>query len=123
MFKKFIIIIVLFCIVVAGLKLFGGRDFRQVSVAWDKYQYNEDLTGLIKDIGVIFSGDKVSRGGLDVAILAERTIYKWTDEFGTVHHSERMPKGVDYEEIRMGDIKIETQKAMDKEEIKRALKN
>ena len=121
MFKKFIIILVLFCIVLAGLQLFGGRDFGQVNDAWDKYQYSEDLSGFVKDLGIIFSGEKINQGGLDVARLANRVMYRWTDEYGTVHNSERMPKVGKFEVIKMGDIKIDTQKALDKEEIKRAL--
>ena len=46
----------------------------------------------------------------------------WTDEQGIVHNSERKPAGVtEYEVIRMGDLKIETQEALSKEEIERQL--
>lgn len=121
MFKKFIIILVLFFLIIAGLQLLGGRDFAQLGDAWDKYQYNDDLSELVKDIGVIFSGEKINQGGLDVARQANRVMYRWTDEYGTVHNSERMPKVEKYEVIRMGDIRIETQKALDKEAIKKAL--
>lgn len=121
MFKKFVLILILFFVVVAGLQLFGGRDFGQVSVAWEKYQYGGDLAGLSEDIMIIFAGDKVNQGGLESAKTAERMMYRWTDELGVVHVSERMPKSGDYEVIRMGDLQIETQKALDKEEIKKAL--
>ena len=123
MLKKFIIILVLFFIVVAGLQIFGSRDFGQISIAWDKYQHGGDLTGLAGDIVIIFAGDKVNQGGLASAKMADRLIYRWTDENGIVHNSERMPKVDNYEVIRMGDLKMETQKAMNKEEIKEALKD
>ncbi len=121
MLKKFIIILVLFFLIVVGLQTFGGRDFGQVSIAWDKYQHGGDISSLSKDIVIIFAGDKVNQGGLDSAKMADRLIYRWTDEFGVVHNSERMPKVKNYEVIRMGDLKMETQQAMDKEEIKQAL--
>ena len=123
MLKKFIVVIVIFGLVVVGLQLFGGRDFGQVPTAWEKYRHGGDLVSLGNDIGIIFAGDKISVGGLATAKLAERLIYRWTDEQGVVHNSERMPNVENYEVIRMGDIKIETQKALDKEEIKKALKN
>jgi len=124
MFKKLIVILVLFFIVVAGLQLFGGRDFTQVTVAWDKYQYGGTLSGLGSDIVTIFTGDKINQGGLSTAKLAERIIYRWTDEQGVVHHSERMPgSGIKYETISMGELNITVQKSLDKEEIKKALNN
>lgn len=123
MLKKFIIILVLFSLILVGLQFFGGRDFTQVPTAWDKYRHGGDLTSLTKDIGIIFSGEKISVGGLATAKLANRVIYRWTDEQGVVHNSERMPSVEDYEVIRMGDLKMETQKALDKEEIKKALNN
>ena len=123
MFKKFIVILILFSVVVAGLQLFGGRDFTQVPTAWDKYQHGGGFTNLIKDVGIIFSGDEISVGGLATAKLADRLIYRWTDENGIVHNSERMPNVEKYEVIRMGDITVETQEALDEEEIKKALQN
>jgi hypothetical protein len=122
MIKKFIVILVLFCVVLVGLQLFGGRDFTQITIAWDKYQHGGDLGGLTTDVGVIFSGEKVSESGLATAKLADRLIYRWTDKQGTVHNSERLPAGIsDYQVIRMGDLTIETQKAMTKEEIEAQL--
>ena len=123
MFKKFIIIVVLFSLILVGLQVFGGRDFGQVPTAWEKYGYSNDLSLLVKDIGIVFSGDKVSVGGLATAQQANRLIYKWKDEHGVVHHSERMPNVENYEVIRMGDMTTQTQKALDKEEIKKALNN
>ena len=121
MLKKFVVILILFVLVVAGLQMFGGRDFGQVSVAWEKYQYSGSLGSLSEDIVIIFGGDKINQGGLESAKTAERMMYRWTDENGLVHVSERMPKQGEYEVIRMGDLQIETQKALDKEEIKKAL--
>jgi len=121
MLKKLAIILILFLLVVAGLQMFGGRDFRQVSVAWDKYQHGGTLTILAGDVVTIFAGDKVNEGDLALAKMADRLIYRWTDELGVVHNSERMPSVKNYEVIRMGDLKLETQKSLDKEEIERAL--
>jgi hypothetical protein len=123
MFKKFIIAIIVFSLIIAGLQLFGGRDFTQVSIAWDKYQHGGDISSFSKDLGIIFSGKKISQGGLATAKLAERLIYKWTDENGIVQHSERKPNVDDYEVIKMGDVTVETQKSLDKEEIEKALNN
>ena len=123
MFKKFIIAVIVFALIVVGLQLFGGRDFTQVPTAWDKYRHGGDIGSLTKDIGIIFSGDKISVGGLATAKLAERLIYRWTDEDGVVQHSERMPNVDNYEVIKMGDITVETQKSLNKEEIDKALKN
>jgi len=121
MIKKLIVILVLFILVIAGLQLFGGRDFGQIGTAWDKYRYSDDLGGLTKDVIIIFSGDQVNTGGLDVAKTEERVMYRWTDERGVVHNSEHPPKTGDYEEIRIGELKIKTQKGMEKEEIDKAL--
>jgi len=123
MLKKFVVILILFIVIVAGLQMFGGRDFGQVSVAWEKYQYGGNLSNLSEDIMVIFAGDKINQGGLESARTAERMMYRWTDEKGLVHVSERMPKDGEFEVIRMGDLKIETQKALDEEEINKALNN
>ncbi len=123
MFKKFLIAIVLFVVILVGLQFFGGRDFTQVPTAWEKYRHGGDIGSFTTDLGIIFSGEKISEGGLATAKLAERLIYKWTDENGVVQHSERMPNVDNYEVIKMGDVSIETQKSLDKEEIDRALKN
>ena len=121
MLKKFAIILVLFALIIAGLQLFGGRDFGQSVAAWEKYEHYGEIGRLLDDIVIIFSGEKISEGGLAIAKLSERLIYRWTDENGIVHNSERMPKVDKYEIIRMGDVSIGTQKAMDKEEIDKAL--
>lgn len=121
MLKKFIVILILFFIIVAGLQIFGGRDFGQVTVAWEKYQYGGTIGDLVSDVGIIFAGDKIKQGGLATSKLANRIIYRWTDENGVVHHSERMPTGVKYETIKMGDVSIEVQESLDKEEIEGAL--
>ena len=121
MLKKFVFILIVFVAIVAGLQLFGDRDFAQVSIAWDKYQHGGNISSLSSDVVDIFAGNKINQGGLDSAKMAERLIYRWTDDQGVVHNSERMPKVANYEVIRMGDLKMETRKAMDKEEIDRAL--
>ena len=39
--------------------------------------------------------------GTSVSVLAgEKIMYKWTDEKGEVHYSERAPKGIEYTRIR-----------------------
>ena len=121
--KRLIFIFILFLLTIAGLQLFGDRDFSQVPIAWDKYQYGGTVSSFSSDIGDIFAGKTISQGGLATAKMSEHIIYRWTDEFGTVHNSERMPKVEKYEVIRMGDLKIETQEALDDEEIKAALNN
>lgn len=122
MLKKFIVILVLLFLVVAGLQLLGGRDFSQISIAWEKYQYKGNLVSFGEDVATIFAGDKIQQGGLATSRMAERLIYRWTDEFGVQHNSERAPKNQDYQVIRMGDT-IDVQKSMDEEEIKKALDN
>jgi len=117
------VILVLFFIIVAGLQLFGGRDFTQVTIAWDKYRHGGDVSGFGQDVVSIFAGDKINQGGLSTAKLADRIIYRWTDEQGVVHHSERMPKGVKFETITMGELSITVQESLDKEEIDKALNN
>ncbi len=120
--KKIIFLTVVFLLVVAGLQLFGDRDFSQVSIAWDKYQHGGTISSLSADISDIFAGKIINEGGLATAKMAEHLIYRWTDEQGVVHHSERAPKDKKYKVIRMGDLSIKTQKALDDEEIKKALK-
>ena len=121
--KRLIFIFIVFLLTVAGLQLFGDRDFTQVTIAWDKYQYGGTISSFSSDIGDIFAGKTINQGGLAIAKMSEHVIYRWTDEFGVVHNSERMPKVGKYEVIRMGDLKIETQEALEEEEIKKALKN
>jgi hypothetical protein len=121
--KRLLFVFILFLLTVAGLQLFGDRDFSQVSIAWDKYQYGGTISSFSSDIGDIFAGKTINQGGLATAKMSEHVIYRWTDEFGVVHNSERMPKVGKYEVIRMGDLKIETQEALEEEEIKKALKN
>lgn len=111
-----------FLVAIAGLQLFGGRDFSQISAALQKYQHGGTLEILTDDIGRIFVGQTISRGGIAMAELANRVVYRWVDDKGVVQHSERMPNVEKYEVIRMGDLELETQKALDEEEIKKALK-
>ncbi len=113
---------VIFLLVVAGLQLFADRDFSQLSIAVDKYQHGGNISTLLSDTGEIFAGKTVNKGGLATAKMAEHFIYRWTDEQGTVHLTERAPKDRKYEVMKMGDMSIETQKALDEEEIKKALK-
>jgi len=122
MFKKFILIIIVFALVIAGLQLFGGRDFGQITLAWDKYRSGGELSSFLSDVGVIFSGDKVKEGALPSSRYANQIMYRWKDEFGVVHVSERRPSVENFEEIRLGDLNYQIEESMTPEEIKRVLK-
>lgn len=122
MFKKLIVIIVLFSLVLGGLQLFGGRDFGQFSLAWDKYNHGGDVSSFMSDALVIFKGGKVRESYLPLGKYAEQYMYRWVDELGQTHVSERQPKVENFEKIRIGDLKFDVQKGMSKEEIEAALK-
>lgn len=121
MFKKIIIILTIFALLIAGLQLFGGRDFKQVNLAWNKYSHGGTIGSLSSDVIAIFLGERIKRGDLDVKLMANRLVYRWTDEYGVVHNSDRMPKVEDYEVIRIGDMTMETQEAMSREDIDKLL--
>ncbi|TQV84476.1 hypothetical protein [Aliikangiella coralliicola] len=122
MFKKLIVIIILFGLVVAGLQMFGGRDFGQVSLAWDKYNHGGDISSFLSDIGTIFSGGRVNESALPMGRYADQVMYRWKDELGQIHVSERKPNVDVFEEIRLGDMKFDIQEGMSKEEIEKILK-
>ncbi len=121
MIKKFFFIILLFIVALAGLQFFGGRDFTQVSLAWDKYQLSEDFGDFMSDVGVIFKGETV-KDSLIPAEYANKMYYRWTDGAGRVQYSERMPNVENYEEISIKDLPFSMQEAMSKEEIDGALR-
>ena len=121
MFKKLFLIIIILVVVLAGLQIFGGRDFSQVSLAWDKYTHGGDMGSFATDVGIIFAGEKVRESVLPSSEYAQKIMYRWTDELGVVHISERKPNVDNFEEIRMGDLDYKVEKGMDKADIDRVL--
>lgn len=120
--KLLFIALTLFVLYLGYLQIWGGRDFSQIRVAYEKYGYSKDLGVLKEDLMLIYSGGIVNQGGLATAQLADRVYYRWTDQDGVVHHSERRPNVENYETIRMGDLSIEVQKSLSQEEINKVLK-
>ena len=121
MFRKLLIIIVVFLLVVAGLQIFGGRDFGQMSLAWDKYRSQGEIGEFMSDIGIMFRGGKVKESVFPNSRYAKMIMYRWKDELGEVHVSERKPEVEVYEEIRLGDMQFQIEEGMSKEEIKQVL--
>ena len=121
MIKKLLLIIVILAIVMTGLQLFGGRDFTQMGTAWDKYASGGDLGSFMSDVGSIFSGGKINESVFPDSKYNELIMYRWKDELGEVHVSERKPNIDNYEEIRLGDMKFQIQEGMTEEEIKAVL--
>ncbi|PHS14083.1 MAG: hypothetical protein COA86_16455 [Kangiella sp.] len=120
--KKILFILVAFVVYLSYLQIWGGRDFSQIGIAIDKYDYSDDTDALTSDLSLIFSGGTVNQGGLATAQMAERVYYRWTDENGILQHSERRPNVDNYQTIRMGDLSIDIQKSLSQEEISRVLK-
>ncbi|PCI70368.1 MAG: hypothetical protein COB38_07440 [Gammaproteobacteria bacterium] len=120
--KKLLFILVAFIVYLGYLQIWGGRDFSQIGIAIEKYQYSDDTDALTTDLSLIFSGGTISQGGLATAQMAERVYYRWTDENGVVQHSERRPNVTKYETIKMGDLSIGIRESLSQEEIKRVLK-
>ena len=119
--KKLAVLLVVAILYFGYLEIWGGRDFSQLSIAVEKYNYSDDFDKLLSDISLIFSGGKVSKGGLATAQMANRVYYKWYDKNGVLHHSERQPNVKKYETIRMGDLSIEIQESLSQEEINKTL--
>ena len=119
--KKLAFILIITALYFGYLELWGGRDFAQISTAVEKYNYSDNYDVLLDDISLIYSGGKVSLGGLATAQMADRVYYKWIDENGVLHHSERRPNVKKYETIRMGDLSIEIQESLSQEEINKTL--
>jgi len=119
--RKLLIVIVVFVVVIAGLQVFGGRDFKQTSKAWDNYAQHGEIGTFIGDIVTIFKGGKVKDSIFPESRYAEMIMYRWVDELGEVHVSERKPDVENYEEIRLGDLSFQIEKGMSQEEIKAVL--
>ncbi len=104
------------------LELFFDRDFAQIKQAVNKYRQPSGSFGqLTTDIKTIFAGGQISLGGIAIDQFKDRLIYVWTDSDGILHNSETMPKVKDFKVIKMGDLKLNSQKAMSKEEIEALL--
>ena len=119
--KKIVFLLIAVILYFGYLQLWGGRDFSQISTAFEKYNYSDNLDALKADLSLIYSGGKVSKGGLATAQMADRVYYRWVDEAGVMHHSERRPNVKKYETIRMGDLSIEVQQSLSQEEINKTL--
>lgn len=117
MFKKLLIILIIFVLIIGGLQVFGGRDFTQISLALDKYSQSESLGEFVTDIGRIFSGKTVNESVFPSSRDAEKVLYRWVDELGVAHLSERRPESGDYKEIKLGDLEIQVEPGMSQEEI------
>lgn len=123
MFKKLILVLVIFALVIAGLQLFGGRDFRQIDIALDKYSSHGEIGTFLNDIVIIFKGDKVREGALSNSRFEDMVMYRWIDKNGEVQFTERKPETGEYTEVRLGDMNFDIQKGMSEEEIANILKN
>ncbi|MET1253719.1 DUF4124 domain-containing protein [Aliikangiella maris] len=103
----------MFIVIIGALQIFGGRDFGQITLAWDKYASNGTLSSFIDDVVIIFKGDKIKESVFPHSRYAKKVVYRWTDANGEVHVSERMPTNVkDYEEIQLGDMEFQIQESM-----------
>jgi hypothetical protein len=122
MIKKFLLILIVLAVIVAGLQTFGGRDFSQISTAWDKYTVEGEVGTFLKDIGTIFAGGKIKEGILPSAEYYGKVMYRWIDEEGITHISELKPDVDNFEVIKMGDLKYKIEEGLDKEKIKKTLK-
>jgi len=122
MFKKLLFIIILLSLVIGGLQIFGERDFGQMTLAWDKYNNGGNIGSFFSDVVVVFKGEKVKESALPLGKYADRYMYRWKDELGQIHVSERQPNVAEFEKIRIGDLKFDIQKGMTKEEINQVLK-
>jgi len=119
--KKLLFLFIALVIYHGYLEIWGGRDFAQIGVAVEKYNYSSDLDELASDLSLIYSGANVNQSGLATAQMANRVYYRWTDKKGVLQHSERRPNVDNFETIRMGDLSIEIQESLYQEEINKAL--
>ncbi|MCW9016473.1 MAG: DUF4124 domain-containing protein [Kangiellaceae bacterium] len=122
MLKKLFIVLIAFALIIVGLQMFGGRDFGQMSLAVHKYKTEGTVGSFLTDVGSIFKGGKIKEGRLPMGGYADQVMYRWVDENGEVHVSERKPDVANYEEIRMGDLKFQVEDSLSKEELNKTLK-
>lgn len=120
MIKKAGFITLLLIILASALQLSGYRDFSQFSLAGKKYQQSNNLDVLVEDILRVIQGKRVREGNRLLGQYADQVIYRWKDELGQMHVSERRPDVAEFEIIRLGDLKFKLQEGMSEEEIKQA---
>jgi hypothetical protein len=120
--KKIAFIIVLLAIFGGLIHFYGGRDLTQISLAIDKFNSGGSSTTLVSDIFTIFEGGRVKEAGLPPG-YADKIMYRWTDEFGQLHLSEKKPAVENYQTITLGDLKLQIQPGMTAEEIEATDKN
>ena len=122
MLRKLLLVLLVFGLVVGGLQLFGGRDFSQLGLAFEKHQKGTEFGVLVSDILTIFQGGRVKEPNFLTGKYANQVMYRWKDELGQIHVSERQPDGFDFETINMGDLKFDVQAGLSREEIEKILK-
>lgn len=122
MLKKLLLVLVIFVLVIGGLQLFGGRDFRQIDVALDKYSSHGELGTFLGDVVTIFKGEKVRESALPSSRYEDMVMYRWIDQYGEVQFTERKPESGEFTEVRLGDMNFDIQKGMSREEIEQILK-
>jgi len=62
--KKLLFLLITFILYLGYLEIWGGRDFSQIGIAIEKYNYSDNLDELTTDISLIYTGGTVSQGGL-----------------------------------------------------------
>lgn len=116
MLKKIAIFLFVLILILVALQLWGGRDFTQISLAWQKYDNQPKIAVLLNDIWVILKGDKVK----DSFIPAEemnKIYFKWIDKHGVVKYSDQRPPDVkEYEEISIKDLPFNVQPSIYEEQ-------
>ena len=122
MLKKLLLVLVIFVLVIGGLQLFGGRDFRQINVALDKYSSHGELGTFLGDVVTIFKGEKVRESALPSSRYEDMVMYRWIDQYGEVQFTERKPESGEFTQVRLGDMNFDIQKGMSREEIEQILK-
>ncbi|MDH5434722.1 MAG: DUF4124 domain-containing protein [Gammaproteobacteria bacterium] len=119
--KKLLVFIVAIIVILSALHLSGVRDLGQLSLAWDKKQQGGSFSGFLSDVGMFIRGEKVRESLLPPSEYVEKAMYRWTDENGQVHVSEIKPEVENFEIIKMGELKYQTQEGMSQEEIDAAI--
>ncbi len=121
MFKKMAVLLLIAGLVLGYFQLYTARDFGQLGLVWSKYTKAGNLNQLFDDISIVFAGGRVKEPTISNSKYSDKVVYRWKDKSGLVHVSEAKPAVDNYETIRVGDLKITTQKGLTKEEIDSAL--
>jgi|GEM_PF-2323323 len=120
--KKLGLLILLLAAITAGAHYSGARDFSQVSFAWKKLDNGGEWGAFFSDLVTIIKGEKLVSSQISLTANPNQIIYRWKDELGQLHFGQTPPKDVDFEVIKQGDLKLQTQKSMSKDEIDQVLK-